>query len=120
MREPARLRPKQPLRRTGEIDIVRDFAGRRRRSRWLILLSLPVAFGGFLAGVLLEPRVGLERAGLLMGAGMLGAFILFGLALHTIRCPACHRIQIYKRAGRRWRAVLSPPRCIHCDVNLQD
>jgi len=102
-----------------EKEVMQEYAKRRRRVHWLVLLAVPIAIAGFVLAVGLEADLGKERSALFMLGGMVLAFVLFALALHAARCPSCHRTQVYKIAGGHWRLYTSDSTCRHCGIKLR-
>jgi len=102
-----------------EKEVMLEYARRRRRVHWFALLALPTAMAGFVLAVVFESDLGQEQSALFMLGGMVLAFVLFALALHTARCPSCHRAQVYKIAGGHWRMNTSDGKCRHCDIQLR-
>ncbi|MBG52210.1 MAG: hypothetical protein CML99_07300 [Rhodobiaceae bacterium] len=106
------------MQRLSPNDIIREYATRKRRARWLILLGPLIAFGAFFLGVGFAEEAGEKAAGLIIFGGMVVAFSFFGLGIHTARCPVCNKTQIRRVVAGRWRIELSTQHCLKCGVPL--
>ncbi len=100
--------------------IIHEAAKRRRRATWLILLGLPVALGGFFLAAALDTTIGRGAAGYVMLGGMVAAFILFGVALHIYRCPACNKVPGRWTTTSHYRVWFSSTECEQCGAVLRD
>ncbi|MEQ9519557.1 MAG: hypothetical protein RLN89_08970 [Parvibaculum sp.] len=101
-------------------EIIREATRRRKRATKLILLAVPIAIGGFFLGVILDPMMGRENAGLVMAGGMVATFLLLGRALHIYRCPSCGKVPGRWTTSSHYRVWFTSERCEQCDAVLRD
>lgn len=101
-------------------EIIKEAARRRRQATKLILSSLPVAIGGFILAVILDPTIGQENAGLVMLGGMIAALLLVGRALHIYRCPSCNKVPGRWTTSSHYRVWFTSERCEQCGVALRN